>query len=61
MKCEQKPEFQPITIILETAQEAEAVWYAVRKQRNPVAEESAICTRLSNWFSNRAQFGGEQQ
>lgn len=61
MKITQKPKFQPITITLETADEAEAFWNALRSVETVVIDEAAhrIVIDLSNWFSNISQLGGE--
>lgn len=61
MKVKQNPMFQPITITLETPEEAEALWDALRSAET-LAQDAAthrIIMDLSNWFSNHAQLGGK--
>jgi hypothetical protein len=60
MKIKQTPQFQPITITLETVEEAEALWGAICMDGvvNEVPERKIILDDLSNWFSNNAQLGG---
>ena len=56
MKIEQKPKFQPITITLETREEAEIFWDLISMER--VIKSGEILSmgiELSNWFSNNAQ------
>ena len=56
MKIEQKPKFQPITIMLETREEAEIFWDLISMER--VIKSGKILSmgiELSNWFSNNAQ------
>lgn len=59
MKAQQDlPKFTPITITLETREEAEALWLAVRGARNVggvPAEHLAFFINLANWFSNEAR------
>ena len=61
MKITQPTEFKPITIVLETAEEAEILWEAVRLSVDmpyidfkPKARDFLIA--LSDWFSNSAKF-----
>lgn len=59
MKIEQKAEFTPITITIETPEEALAVWDAVRTEymsRFPchIQGQGAILRQLSDWFSINA-------
>lgn len=54
MECKQEPKFQPITITLETAQEAEALW-AVLERRVESQSEQKIINDLADWFSQQAQ------
>jgi hypothetical protein len=58
MKIEQKPKFQPIIITLETSQEAEAVWYAIRTVTPKSLLDRDVMTDMSNWFANVGQLGG---
>ncbi len=57
MKIEQNPEFQPITITLETAEEAEALWRAVRDAETVTIDKDRfdILRELSDWFTTEAQ------
>jgi len=58
---QRKTEFQPITITLETAEEANAFWDIL----NACSPETlgmeqyeaaqAMCKKMSNWLSNTAQ------
>lgn len=57
MKITQAPEFQPITIVLETKAEAEALLYAIdylNISAAPKRFQRAIIA-LSNWFTNQSQ------
>jgi hypothetical protein len=60
MKIEQKAQFKPITITLETLDEAKAIWDAVNEGRASTGNSRSfhVCVELSNWFSNNAQLGG---
>ena len=58
MKCSQQPKFQPITIILDTAEEAEAVWAAVDGREQESKAHKKIVNNLSNWFCQNAQLLG---
>ena len=55
MLIEQQPEFQPITITLETKEEAERFWELLRychtKRQGPLKE---MANKLSDWFSTEA-------
>lgn len=55
MKCKQDQKFQPITIILETPEEAIAVWDAIGGWRQAGKVRQKIAEDMSNWFSNNAQ------
>ena len=55
MKIEQTPEFQPITVIIETGREAEILWEMVRQYEPKCPVEIAFIRELSDWFSNNAQ------
>lgn len=59
MKIEQNPKFQPITITIETKEEAEAIWQAVRSMSSGVKERDEIFRKVSDWFSNISQLGGD--
>ena len=59
MKIEQKAEFKPITITLETRAEVIAVWTALRTDAvrpNNIEWEAGypVLKELSDWFSNQA-------
>ena len=66
MKIEQESKFQPITITLETKDEAIALWDAIQTKgfnsddpKNiPRMAAFQFLTELSDWFSNEAQLGG---
>lgn len=60
MKIEQKPEYQPITITLESVEEAIRVWDAIseKAERMPDSEDRDFYNQMSNWFSNHVQLGG---
>lgn len=59
MKIKQDvPQFTPVTITLETREEAEALWIAVRDARNRgglTSERMAFHINMSNWFSNESR------
>ena len=65
MKIQQETKFQPITIPLETKEEAVALWDVIRTKgfnscdpkEIPLIEAFQFLTDLSNWFSNEAQLG----
>jgi len=58
MEISQEPKFQPITIILESKEEAEALWKAVRFFDfiwGEINEKDVkILGRINNWFSTQA-------
>jgi len=58
MKLEQKAKFQPITITLETEEDATAFWDLIRfcNSKRP-AKLKELATKISDWFSNSAQLG----
>lgn len=64
MIVKQQPIFQPITITLETAKEAEALWNLVDYASGPQSRlelddfNRKFAIGLSNWFSEKAQMGG---
>ena len=61
MKLRQDPPaFKPITITLETREEAEALWFAIRGAIGTSAHMAnmahmAFWINLSKWFSNEAR------
>ena len=59
MKIEQEPKFQPITITLETREEAEIFWdYALLYEAKPTErcdEVEEMAKKFSNWFINNGQ------
>jgi hypothetical protein len=62
MKIEQEPEFQPITITIETADEANFLWEILEEAVLPATHKNAkreFCISLCNWFSDTAQLGGK--
>jgi len=65
MQIKQKPTFAPITIMLETAEEAEALWDAVRIaihtpcKATRAPDRLSFYINLSNAFSNDLQLGGK--
>jgi hypothetical protein len=54
VKVHQQQEFQPITLVLETAQEAEWLWDSVDNRANE-GDQGKFYLTLSNWFSTQAQ------
>ena len=60
MKIRQDAIFQPIKIILETAEEAEAFWAILNATPKDQSDSDALACRISNWFSEHAQMGGKQ-
>ena len=60
MKIKQDPQFQPITITLETLEEAETLWGVIEADNltKTIPGRREILIDLSNWFSNNAQLGG---
>jgi len=63
MKINQNPQFQPITITFETAEEADLFWGFVSGGSGKLnADENeqldGLRNDISNWFSNQAQLGG---
>ena len=58
MKLEQEVKFQPITITLETMEEAEALWAIMECEfETKAARDLAI--EISNWMASQAQLGGK--
>jgi hypothetical protein len=60
MKIQQEPKFQPITLVLETKEEAEWLWDLVNNRAAGPSEndQEKFYNALSNWFSRHAQLGG---
>jgi len=60
VKIQQEPKFQPITLVLETKEEAEWLWDSVdnRTTRAGEDDQEKFYVALSNWFSMHAQLGG---
>lgn len=55
MKIKQDvPQFTPITITIETREEAEALWLAVRAALGN-GSKSVVCSDISNWFANESR------
>jgi len=56
MKIEQNPKFQPITITLETKEEAEALYKAVcyLAESGLTSDVKNISRHLSSWFTTEA-------
>ena len=64
MKIEQQPKFQPITITLETATEAEVFWQMVEsigKPGMPCGDARDMAIDLCNWMSMQGQLGGARE
>lgn len=64
MKMSQTPKFQPITITLETASEANALWEILDSvyYTLPIGSDARnIAIAMSNWFTCDAQLGGENE
>lgn len=55
MKVQQNTEFQPITITLETRDEADLLWYMVSEYVPATSVQKEFKNRISDWFSNQAQ------
>ena len=54
---QQDVKFAPITITLETRQEADALWGIINNQKpetnQQLKDHTALRNKLSNWFSNK--------
>jgi len=58
MKLEQEVKFQPITITLTTADEAEALWAIMQCEFKTKAARD-LATEISNWMVSRAKLDGK--
>jgi hypothetical protein len=54
MKVDQEAKFSPITIVLETADEAEILWRAIREVIPDTPIDRKFINELSDWFSLKA-------
>jgi len=52
---QQEKDFAPITIVIETAEEAEVLWAAIRDYATMHPHIGAILIDLSDWFSTQAR------
>jgi len=59
MQIKQEPKFQPITIVLETAEEAQSLWDAIERGTSANSMMPTSLYDLCGWFSNEAQLGGK--
>ena len=57
MKLQQHPVFQPITITLETSEEAVAFWEILGSVKSDHGAADDLACRISNWLSEHAQLG----
>jgi hypothetical protein len=56
MKILQEKSFKPITLTLETAEEANAFWGILEVGAKELrGEDKELALKLSNWFSNNAE------
>lgn len=56
MKLEQeKVRYAPITLTLETKEEAELLWTIIRAHTDRSHAERKFCNTLSDWFSSVAK------
>ena len=48
------PPFKPVTLTLDTREEADALWDVVNAIETTTAEEPVrdLCIKISNWFSH---------
>ena len=57
---QQDVKFAPITITLETRQEADALWgiinYQKQETNQQLKDRVALLNKLSNWFSNKCHW-----
>jgi hypothetical protein len=56
MKIKQEPKYQPITIVLETAEEADAMYSLVAGLN--IEKHRKKLNKLCDWFSEKAQLIG---
>jgi hypothetical protein len=55
MKILQEPHFQPITLVLESAEEAHTFWGVLQESTDiDDAATKAMASRLSDWLSTEA-------
>ena len=52
---QQENHFAPITIVIETAEEAEVLWAAIRCFRASDPSDKQRLIEMSDWFSNHAK------
>lgn len=56
---QEKKDFAPITLVMETEEEARAVWEVIdvgsNHSENLTPTQQSFLSNLSNWFSNRAK------
>jgi len=57
MELKQSPVFQPIHIVIETSEEAEAIWAALDDRPLDRKQQETV-NQISNWFSQVAQLIG---
>jgi len=50
-----QPKFEPIAIILETREEAEDFWEAIRSVSCRTVDQNILLIKISNYFSNEAK------
>ena len=59
MQISQEKTFNPITLTLETEEEAQAIWEVINvgaeRSDNLTSEQKKFLCDLSNWFSNVAK------
>ena len=52
---QQEKDFAPITIVIETAEEAEGLWAAIRCFRASDPRDKQRLIEISDWFSTKAK------
>jgi len=52
---QQEKDFAPITIVIETAEDAEVLWAAIRCFRASGQSDKQRLIEMSDWFSNHAK------
>jgi len=52
---QQEKDFAPITIVIETAEEAEVLWAAIRCFRASDPRDKQRLIEISDWFSTKAK------